>query len=203
MKRDLIYAEGWNESMRFVFNKTKVKSWIKKAHKRPSFGYGHGFITDGSVVLVEEQHMHPTILEACGTLTPECKYTAKSFQGLMNLPDTPIEVIDSQLEFIPDPKSRLRIFYDPKTGKELTINGIYFDLLDNPEAHKFYTNDPMDKMWIMCGDEVVGVVAPVRLQNELCHVNFEVYEGGVRECCNVQKRADKALAKAKEVLGDE
>jgi len=80
---------------------------------------------------------------------------------------------------------------------------VYTLISSTIQAHKFYTNDPMDKMWIMCGDEVVGVVAPVRLQNELCHVNFEVYEGGVRECCNVQKRADKALAKAKEVLGDE
>ena len=176
MKRDLIYAEGWNESMRFVFNKTKVKSWIKKAHKRPSFGYGHGFITDSRVMLIDEPHMHPTILEVYGTLTPDCKYSAEQFQKMMSLPDEPIAVIDSQLEFVPDPKSRLRIFYDPKTGKELTIDGIYFDLLDNPEAHKFYTNDPMDKMWIMCGDEVVGVVAPVRLQNELCHVNFEVKE---------------------------
>ena len=154
--------KGWNESMRFVFNKAKVKSWIKKAHKRPSFGYGHGFITDGSIILVEEQHMLPTILEVCGTLTPECKYTAKSFQKLMNLPDAPIEVIDSQLEFIPDPKSRLRIFYDPKTGKEFVIDGIYFDFLDNPKVHKFYTNDRMNTMWIMCGDEVVGVVAQVR-----------------------------------------
>ena len=121
----------------------------------------------------------------------------------MSLPDEPIAVIDSQLEFVPDPKSRLRIFYDPKTGKELAIDGVYFDLLDNPEVLRFYVNGEMTIMWIMCGDEVVGVVAPVRLQNELCHVNFEVYEGGVREYCNVQKRADKALAKAKEVLGDE
>ena len=153
--------------------------------------------------MIDEPHMHPTILEVYGTLTPDCKYSAEQFQKLMILPDAPIEVIDSRLEFIPDPKSRLRIFYDPKTGKELAIDGIYFDLLDNPKVHKFYTNDLMNMMWIMCGDEVVGVVAPVRLQNELCHVNFEVYEGGVRECCNVQKRADKALAKAKEVLGDE
>ncbi len=176
MKRDLIYAEGWNESMRFVFSKTKVKSWIKKAHKRQSFGYGHGFVTDGSVMLVDEPHMHPTILEVFGTLTPECKYSAEQFQRLMSLPDEPIAVIDSQLEFVPDPKSRLRIFYDPKTGKELAIDGVYFDLLDNPEVLRFYVNGEMTIMWIMCGDEVVGVVAPVRLQNELCHVNFA--EGG-------------------------
>ncbi len=163
--------------MRFVFNKAKVKSWIKKAHKHQSFGYGHGFITDGHVMLVEEQHMFPTILEVFGTLTPECKYTAESFQKLMNLPDKLIEVIDSQLEFVPEPKSRLRIFYNPKTGKELTIDGIYFDFIDHPKVHKFYTNDLMSMMWIMCGDEVVGVVAPFRLQDELCHVNFEVYEG--------------------------
>ena len=203
MKRDLIYGEGWNESMRFVFNKAKVKSWIKKAHKRPSFGYGHGFITDSRVMLIDEPHMHPTILEVYGTLTPDCRYSPEQFQKMMSLPDEPIAVIDSQLEFVPDPKSRLRIFYDPKTGKELAIDGVYFDLLDNPEVLRFYVNGEMTIMWIMCGDEVVGVFAPVRLQNELCHVNFEVYEGGVRECCNVQKRADKALAKAKEVLGDE
>ena len=39
--------------MKTMFNKAKVKSWIKKAQKSPSFGYGHGYITDG-VMLVEE-----------------------------------------------------------------------------------------------------------------------------------------------------
>ena len=41
MKRDLIYAEEWNESMRFVFNKAKVKSWIKKAYKNQMRLRGH------------------------------------------------------------------------------------------------------------------------------------------------------------------
>ena len=54
-------------NMNAVFNKAKVKSWIKKAHKKRLFGYGHGYITDGYIVLVEEQHMQPTILEAYGT----------------------------------------------------------------------------------------------------------------------------------------
>ena len=57
--------------MQAVFNKTKVKTWIKKTHKNSSFGYGHGYITDGCAMLVDEPHMHPTILEVFGTLTPE------------------------------------------------------------------------------------------------------------------------------------
>ena len=57
-----------------VFNKAKVKSWIRKAHKSTLLSYGHGFMTDNYVLLVEEQHMHPDILEIFGTLTPECKY---------------------------------------------------------------------------------------------------------------------------------
>lgn len=161
-----------------MFNKTKVKSWIKKAHKHHQFGYGHGYITDGYVLLVEEQHMQPTILEVCGTLTPECRYNAEALQKLITLPDKPVEVVDSQLEYIPDPKSRLRIFYDPKTGKELTIDGNYFDLLDNPKAHKFYTNDSMDRLWITYGDDVVGLIAPVRLQDKLSHVKFKAEEEG-------------------------
>lgn len=159
--------------MKTVYNKTKVKSWIKKAQKSSLFAYGHGYITDGKVMLVDEPHMHPTILEIFGTLTPECKYSAEAFQKLMNLPDEPVKLIDSQLEYTPDPKSRLRIFYDPKTGKELAIDGKYFDLLDNPKVHKFCTNDIMNRLWIMHDDGVVGVVAPVMLREELSHIRFK------------------------------
>ncbi len=155
-----------------MFNKTKVKSWIKKAHKHHSFAYGHGYITDGYALLIEEQHMQPTILELYGTLTPECRYNAESFQKLMTLPDVPVEAIDSQLEYIPDSKTRLRIFYDPRTGREITIDGKYFDLLDDPKTLNFYTNDEMAMLWIVYGNEVVGVIAPVRLQKELSHVKF-------------------------------
>ena len=162
--------------MQTVFDKAKVKSWIKKAYKNSLFGYGHGYITDGYAMLVDEPHMHPTILDIFGTLNPECKYSAESFQKLMNLPNTPIELIDSKLEYVPDSKSRLRIFYDPKTGREVTINGMYFDLLDNPRAHKFYTNDEMNRLWIMYADNVVGVIAPAVLREELSHVSFKVEE---------------------------
>ena len=44
-----------------VFNKAKVRSWIKKTRKSSSFGYGHGYVTDGYAMLVDEPHMHPTI----------------------------------------------------------------------------------------------------------------------------------------------
>lgn len=159
--------------MKTVYNKAKVRSWIKKAYKHHSFSYGHGYITDGYVILVDEPHMHPTILEVFGTLTPECKYSAEQFQRLMSLPDNPIEVVDSQLEFILKPKHRLRIFYDPKTGKELTVNCVYFDLLDNPEAHEYYTNESMSMLWVICGNEVVGVIAPYRLEDQLSHVSFK------------------------------
>jgi len=159
--------------MQVVYNKTKVKSWIKKAHKHHSFGYGHGYITDGYVILVDEPHMHPTILEVFGTVTPECRYTADQFQRLIDLPDKPIKVIDSQLELVLDSKRRLRIFFDPKTGKELTIDCVYFDLLDNPRAHRYYTNDEMTKLWIICDNEVVGVFAPYRLRDQLSHVSFK------------------------------
>ena len=163
--------------METLFNKAKAKSWIKKARKSSSFGYGHGYITDGYILLIEEQHMEPVILELFGTLAPECRYTAEMFQKMMNLPDEVIEVIDSELEYAPNPKYRLRIFYDPKTGKELTIDGKYFDLLDTPRAHKFCTNDSMDRLWIKYyNDDVVGVIAPVMLQEQLSHIRFKVEE---------------------------
>ncbi len=155
-----------------MFNKSKTKAWIKKAHKDRLLEYGHGYITDGYALLIEEQHMHPIILEVYGTLNPECRYPAETLQKMMDLPKEHVEVIDTQLEFVPDSKSRLRIFYDPKIGKELTIDCKYFDLLDNPKAHNFYTNDSMDRLWITYGSEVVGLIAPVRLQKELSHVKF-------------------------------
>lgn len=124
-------------------------------------------------MLVDEPHMHPTILEVFGTLTPECRYSAEQFERLMKLPDGVTEVIDSQLEYVPDVKDRLRIFYDPKTGKELTVNSVYFDLLDNPKALRYYTNDTMSMLWIICGDEAIGIIAPYRLQDQLSHVSFK------------------------------
>lgn len=157
--------------MRTIFNKTKTKSWIKKAYKDQSLAYGHGYITDGRVLLAEEQHMQPTILELFGTLAPECKYRAEAFREMMSLPDKPIKVIDSQLEFVLESKLRLRIFYDPVTGRELTIDEIYFGLLDNPKVHEFYTNNSMDRLWITYNDDVVGLFAPFRLRNRL-HVRF-------------------------------
>ena len=167
--------------MQAVFSKTKVKSWIKKAHKRASFGYGHGYVTDGHILLVDEPHMHPTILEVYGTLTPKCEYSAEQFQRLINLPDESTEVINSQLEFTPDPKSRLRIFYDPKTGRNLAVDSIYFDLLDNPKVHRFYSNNSMSMLWIMYDNEIVGVIAPVRLQDKLSHIKFKMEEEEVKE----------------------
>ena len=159
--------------MKSVYNKTKVKSWIKKAHKQHLLVYGHGYITDGYVILLDEPHMRPTVLEVFGTLTPECRYTAEQFQRLINLPDKPIEVIDSQLELVLNPKHRLRIFYDPKTGKELAIDCVYFNLFDNPEFYGFYVNDRMTQLWITYDNKVVGVVALYRLQDQLSHVSFK------------------------------
>ena len=159
--------------MKSVYNKTKVKSWIKKAHKQYLLVYGHGYITDGRVILLDEPHMRPTILEVFGTLTSECRYTAEQFQRLIDLPDKPIKVIDSRLELALDPKCRLRIFYDPKTGKELTVDCVYFDLFNNPDVYGFYTNDKMTRLWITYNNEVVGVVAPYRLKDRLPHVSFK------------------------------
>jgi hypothetical protein len=159
--------------MATVYNKTKVKAWIKKAYKQHLLVYGHGYITDGYVMLVDEPYMHPTILEVYGTLTPECRYTAEQFQRLINLPDKSIEVIDSHLELVLDPKHRLRIFYDPKTGKEFTIDCVYFELFDNPEVYGFYVNDRMTQLWITYNNEVVGVVALYRLKDQLLHVSFK------------------------------
>jgi len=125
--------------------------------------------------------MHPTILEIFGTLTPECRYSTEQFEKLMNLPDEAIEVIDSRLEFVLEPKHHLRIFYDPKTGRELAIDSIYFDLLDNPKVCTFYTNDMMSMLWIMCGNKIVGVVAPFKLQDQLSHVRFKAGEERERD----------------------
>lgn len=153
-----------------------MKSWIKKAYKNQSLGYGHGFITDGYILLVEEPHMKPTVLEVYGTLSPECRYSPEQFQKLINLPDEAIEVIDSQLEYAPDPKQRLRVFYDPETGQELTIDGKYFDLINDPRACTFHTNDTMNMLWITSDNEVVGVIAPVVLQDQLSHIKFKARE---------------------------
>jgi len=162
--------------MQAVFNKVKVKSWIKKAHKSSLFAYGHGYVTDGYAMLVDEPHMHPTILKVFGTLTPECKHSAEQFERLMRLPNKPIKVIDSKLEFVLEPKRQLRILYDPKTGKEVTLNSMYFDLLNNPEACTFHTNELMSMLWIVYDNETVGVIAPYRLQDQLSHVSFKVEE---------------------------
>ena len=161
--------------MKTVFNKTKVKSWIKKAHKDQSLTYGHGYITNNHVILVEEPHMQPTILEVFGTLTPECKYSAEQFQRLMNLPNEPIAMFDSELEYTPvKQRSRLRIFYDPTTGEKLAIRGEYFDLLDDPRGLRFFTNNEMSVLWIICdNDEIIGAIAPVRLQDQLSHMSFK------------------------------
>lgn len=162
--------------MKVMFNKTKIKAWIKKAHKDRQLAYGHGYITNGHILLIEEQHMQPVILELLGTLNPECRYPAETLQKMMSLPDKPVEVIDSQLEYAPDPKYRLRIFYDPTTGKELTIDGKYFDLINDPKAFRFYTNNSMDRIWITYGNEVVGLIGPVRLQEQLSHIKFKAEE---------------------------
>lgn len=162
--------------MKTVFNRTKTKAWIKRAHKDKLLAYGHGYITDGRVLLAEEQHMQPAILELFGTLAPACKYSAEVFREMMSLPDKPVKVIDSQLEFVLDSKFRLRIFYDPRTGKDLTIDGKYFDLIENPKVLEYYTNDSMDRLWITYGEDVVGLFAPFRLRNRL-HVRFEAKEG--------------------------
>jgi hypothetical protein len=164
--------------MRTLYNKTKVKSWIKKAHKDQSLAYGYGYITDNYALLVEEPHMRPTILEAFGTLTPECRYSSDQFQRLMSLPNNPIEVIDSQLEYVFNTKSRMRIFYNSTTGEKLAINCVYFDLLNDPTIHRFYTNDSMTMLWIVDVDNetVVGVVAPFRMQDELSHIEFKTEE---------------------------
>ena len=162
--------------MKVMFNKTKVKSWIKRAHKSQSLSYGHGYVTDGYILLIEEQHMQPTILEVYGTLNPECRYPAETLQKMMNLPDKAIEVIDSRLEYTPNPKYRLRIFYDPKTGKELAIDGKYFDLINDPKVHEFYSDDLMSRLWIMYDNKVVGLIGQVRLQDQLSHIRFKAEE---------------------------
>lgn len=159
--------------MKTMFNKTKIKAWIKKAHKDKLLAYRQGYITNSHILLIEEEHMQPTILEVCGTLTPECRYSAELFREMMNLPKEHVEVIDSQLEYTPEPKYRLRIFYDPTTGKELVIDGNYFDLINDPKAFRFYTNDSMDRVWIMYDSDVVGLFAPVRLQDQLSHIKFK------------------------------
>ena len=162
--------------MQTMFNKTKVKSWIRKAHKDQSLTYGHGYITNNHVLLVEEQHMHPTILEVYGTLSPECKYSVEQFQRLMNLPDEPIAMFDSELEYTPvKQRSRLRIFYDPTTGEKIAIRGEYFDLFDDPRLLRFFTNNEMSVLWIMSdNDDIVGAIAPVRLQDQISHISFNV-----------------------------
>ena len=120
--------------------------------------------------------MQPTILEVYGTLNPECRYPAETLQKMMNLPDKAIEVIDSRLEYTPNPKYRLRIFYDPKTGKELAIDGKYFDLINDPKVHEFYSDDLMSRLWIMYDNKVVGLIGQVRLQDQLSHIRFKAEE---------------------------
>jgi len=162
--------------MNALFDKTKVRSWIKGSHKDGSLAYGHGYVTDNRAILKTEPPMYPTILEMYGTLTPPCRYNAEQFQKLMTLPDERIEVIDSRLEFVVEPKLRLRIFYNPKTGKELTINCTYFDFLKNSKDCTFWTNDEMTRLWIVCDNEVIALIAPFRLQDQLSHLSFRVKE---------------------------
>lgn len=163
--------------MNALFDKTKVRSWIKGSHKEGSLAYGYGYVTDNRAILKTEPPMYPTVLEIYGTLTPPCRYNAEQFQKLMTLPNNEIiEMIDSHLELILEPKLRLRIFYNPKTGKELTINSTYFDFLKNSKDCTFYTNERMNMIWIVCDNEVIAVIAPFRLQDQLSHVSFRVKE---------------------------
>ena len=159
-----------------LFNKTKVRSWIRKAHKEGSLVYGYGYVTDNRAILIAEPPMYPTVLELYGTLTPGCRYAPEQFQTLMTLPNEHIEVIDSRLEYVLEPKLRLRIFYDPKTGKNLPINGIYFNFLKSPKDHKYYTNTETNRLWIVCDNEVIALIAPFRLQDQLSHVCFKAKE---------------------------
>ena len=156
-----------------LFNKTKVRSWIRKAHKEGCLAYGYGYVTDNRAVLIAEPPMYPTVLEIYGTLTPSCRYNAGQFQTLMTLPNECIEVIDSRLEFVVEPKLRLRIFYDPKTGKEITVNCLYFNFLKDTKECTFWTNTEMNRLWIVCDNEVIALIAPYRLEDQLSHVSFK------------------------------
>ena len=136
-----------------IFNKTKVKRWMKKAHKS-SFGlhYGYGYVTDGNVILIEETHMQPTVLELFGTLTPECRPTEDSFKRLTELPTAPIELLDSKLEY---------------------------KLIDEPANHRFFTNEQGNMVYVTNskGNYVYAVIAPMRIpDNELDHFEFVVAE---------------------------
>lgn len=162
--------------MNNVFDKGKVRSWIKRAHKEGSLNYGYGYITDNRVILIAEPPMYPTILEMYGTLTPPCRYNAGQFQTLMTLPNECIEVIDSRLEYVLEPKFHLRIFYDPKTGKKLTVNCLYFSFLKDAKDCTFWTNDEMTRLWIVCDNEIIALIAPYRLEDQLSHVGFRVKE---------------------------
>lgn len=157
-----------------LFDKTKVRSWIRKAHKEGCLAYGYGYVTDNLAILKTEPPMYPTVLEMYGTLTPPCRYSAGQFQALMTLPNERIEVIDSRLEYAPDPKFRLRIFYDPETGRKLTVNCLYFNFLKDTKECTFWTNDEMTRLWIVCDNEIIALIAPYRLQNQLSHVSFKV-----------------------------
>ena len=159
-----------------LFDKTKVRSWIRKAHKEGSLVFGYGYVTDNRAILIAEPPMYPTVLEMYGTLTPPCRYNAEQFQKLMTLPAEPIEVIDSRLEFVLEPKFRLRIFYDPKTGKKLTVNCLYFSFLKDTKECIFWTNDEMTRLWIVCDNEIIALIAPYRLEDQLSHVGFRTKE---------------------------
>ena len=174
-KKAVMNGKG-GRKMYNLFNKTKVRSWIRKAHKEGCLAYGYGYVTDNRAVLIAEPPMYPTVLEVYGTLTPGCRYAPEQFQKLMTLPDEPIEMVDSRLEYTPDLKFRLRIFYDPETGKELTIDGTYFDLFKDTKEHKFYTNSEVNRLWIVCDNEVIALIAPFRLQDQLSHLSFRVKE---------------------------
>jgi hypothetical protein len=175
-KKKAVYNGKGGRKMYALFDKTKVRSWIKKAHKEGWLAYGYGYVTDNRAVLIAEPPMFPTVLELYGTLTPGCRYAPEQFQKLMTLPDEPIEMVDSRLEFIVEPKLRLRIFYNPKTGKELTINCTYFNFLKDTKECTFWTNDEVSRLWIVCDNEAIALIAPYRLENQLSHVSFKKVE---------------------------
>lgn len=162
-----------------IFNKTKVKRWMKKAHKS-SFGlhYGYGYVTDGNVILIEETHMQPTVLELFGTLTPECRPTEDSFKRLTELPTAPIELLDSKLEY-DQSKGKVRLLYNPKNGDKVVLDQMYFELIAEPANHRFFTNEQGNMVYVTNskGNYVYAVIAPMRIPgNELDHFEFVVAE---------------------------
>ena len=103
---------------------------------------------------------------------------SRTIWRLTELPTAPIELLDSKLEYNQS-KGKMRLLYNPKNGDKVVLDQMYFELIDEPANHRFFTNEQGNMVYVTNskGNYVYAVMAPMRIpDNELDHFEFVVAE---------------------------